>query len=159
MFCKFCGNELNENAVVCTKCGCAIPTNNEKEKNLPRNGDTVAESSVLTKTANILSYISIGLIVLSFFFWCLSVVGASVSSRIYAGSSISKSTVFSYLWLNFGCLLISFISTILSFLVSTATFIVGLCSKNRQNSFKSNVIFIIAFFLLVLAILTAATHF
>lgn len=159
MFCKFCGNELNENAVVCTKCGCPITTDNKKEKKSTRNNDTIAESSVLTKTTNILSYISIALIVFSFFFWCLSVVGASVSSRFYLGSSVSRSTVFSSLWLNFGCLLVSFISTILTFLVSIATFIVGLCNKNRQNSFKSNVIFIIAFFLLVLAIITAITHF
>lgn len=24
MFCKYCGNELTENAVVCTKCGCLV---------------------------------------------------------------------------------------------------------------------------------------
>ncbi len=27
MFCKYCGNELNENAVVCTKCGCSAEKN------------------------------------------------------------------------------------------------------------------------------------
>lgn len=32
-YCTYCGNEVNENAVVCVKCGCAIPnscTNNNK---------------------------------------------------------------------------------------------------------------------------------
>ena len=27
MFCKYCGNEVNDNAVVCTKCGCPAEKN------------------------------------------------------------------------------------------------------------------------------------
>lgn len=29
-YCTYCGNEVNENAVVCVKCGCAIPQANSK---------------------------------------------------------------------------------------------------------------------------------
>lgn len=29
-YCTYCGNEVNENAVVCVKCGCAIPQVNNK---------------------------------------------------------------------------------------------------------------------------------
>lgn len=29
MFCQNCGNEINDNAVVCIHCGCAVPSNTE----------------------------------------------------------------------------------------------------------------------------------
>ena len=29
-YCTYCGNEVNENAVVCVKCGCAIPQANNQ---------------------------------------------------------------------------------------------------------------------------------
>ena len=154
MFCKFCGNELNENAVVCTKCGCAIPTNNKKEKKLPRNGDTVAESSVLIKTVTILSYVSIALITISFFFWCISVVDAHISTRIFHDIALDTTTAHSYFWLEDTYLVCLFVSSILTFLTSTANFIVGLLCKDSNVSFKSNVVFIISTILLVLAILS-----
>lgn len=39
MFCKHCGKEINDNAVVCVYCGCAVSERyNEPDPNAPANG-------------------------------------------------------------------------------------------------------------------------
>lgn len=39
MFCKHCGKEINDNAVVCVHCGCAVSERyNEPDPNAPANG-------------------------------------------------------------------------------------------------------------------------
>ena len=38
MFCKHCGNEVNDQAAVCTKCGCATNGNRPTEIDTPSTG-------------------------------------------------------------------------------------------------------------------------
>ena len=33
MFCKNCGNEVNDNAVICVKCGCSLKDEPKKNEN------------------------------------------------------------------------------------------------------------------------------
>ena len=37
MFCRICGNELNEQAVICTKCGCAVDNKNLRKDDKAMN--------------------------------------------------------------------------------------------------------------------------
>ena len=42
MFCKKCGKEINDDAVVCVHCGCAVddkkPASNAQDFNTPKTG-------------------------------------------------------------------------------------------------------------------------
>ena len=38
MYCKKCGKEINDEAVVCIHCGCAVAKEVEKDHNQPKNG-------------------------------------------------------------------------------------------------------------------------
>lgn len=42
MFCRHCGKEINDNAVVCVHCGCAVSEKYDKiDPNAPANGGLV----------------------------------------------------------------------------------------------------------------------
>ena len=38
MYCKKCGKEINDEAVVCIHCGCAVAKEVEQDYNQPKNG-------------------------------------------------------------------------------------------------------------------------
>ncbi|MGN1051034.1 MAG: zinc-ribbon domain-containing protein [Acutalibacteraceae bacterium] len=63
-FCTHCGNEVNENAVVCVKCGCAIEHTNTK--NII---STIAENAKKTQISFTLGIIGI------LFAWIFALVG------------------------------------------------------------------------------------
>ncbi|MDO4757371.1 MAG: zinc ribbon domain-containing protein, partial [Parabacteroides sp.] len=60
-FCTHCGNEVNENAVVCVKCGCAIPNTNTYSNSFVKTNSVVDVISQRIKTNGII-WIVIGVI-------------------------------------------------------------------------------------------------
>ena len=61
MFCKNCGNEVNENAVVCLNCGAAIENeNNESVANQPKKANAMAITGFV-----------LGLVALFLSFFCI----------------------------------------------------------------------------------------
>ena len=57
MFCRHCGNEVNDNAVVCNKCGCSVK-------------ETIAKPKVEINVFTIISLIlGIGLYICNVFLW------------------------------------------------------------------------------------------
>lgn len=89
-FCTYCGNEVNENAVVCLKCGCAIPKQGTYSNNQTSNAYISPETLVNTVTqrikTNSIIWIVIGSlqILIGIFNWLLLVVGIlNLVSAIY----------------------------------------------------------------------------
>lgn len=60
-FCTHCGNEVNENAVICVKCGCAIPDTKAYGHNFTQRNSVVDVISQRIKTNGII-WIVIGAI-------------------------------------------------------------------------------------------------
>ena len=57
-FCPTCGNELNENAVVCVKCGTALSGNNvvrPSETSLMKNTNTLKLGIILLSVSSLVS--------------------------------------------------------------------------------------------------------
>lgn len=89
MFCSHCGNEVNDEAVVCIHCGCAIT---QRKSNL-KNGDasTQTEISELKRIAKV--FMIIATFILAIFIvpliWCLPML-RDYSNKIENGEPISS---------------------------------------------------------------------
>lgn len=57
MFCKICGNEVNDNAVICPKCGCPIDEQQYNNKIVKSSNNKQASYSGLQLTTAIILYI------------------------------------------------------------------------------------------------------
>lgn len=80
-FCTKCGNELIDEAVVCTKCGCATSTNpipNLNEK---------SELSTVAKVFMIISTVLLGLYLIPLV-WCVPMT-ISYTNKVKNGEQIS----------------------------------------------------------------------
>ena len=129
MFCKICGNELNENAVVCVKCGCAV----EQEKKVEK----VAEKSVsvggTTTAYKVLDFVTKVLVVLA--------VTLFMASRI------------TYQWENYlSYLVVCFIFATMAYGTGLATFIIGFKKENKNRIFSSVLTFILVSAVLAISI-------
>ena len=127
MFCKICGNELHEKAIVCPKCGCAISEDKCNKKNI--NGLNEPNEDIITKLFNAFRYISVGLICISLALLIMTIFGD---------------------WIIVIPLLIL---GILGFLSSTALFIIGFMNKDKEKAFANYVVFMISVALLAVSIL------
>ena len=78
-YCQTCGAEVNENAVVCTQCGCAIP----QQSNTSDGTDGLATAS---KVFMILGCIAQGWLLLPLA-WCLPIT-ISVCGKMKRGEKI-----------------------------------------------------------------------
>ena len=154
MFCKICGNELNEKAVICPKCGCAVekvkPPKIKKEKNI-------------TNFFMIIKYITVILLCFAVMFMTLSIIFSYVKVNEYLYLDYSKYTGYDLsgsiyaLWrtnyeLSIPCLIFS----ILSYVFSAIGFALGFKKENKEKRFATDVMFIIANFILVLSICCGA---
>lgn len=74
-YCQSCGAEVNENAVVCTKCGCSVSSKKESTENGGNDGLAVASKIFL-----ILGCIAQGWLLLPLA-WCLPIT-ISICSRM-----------------------------------------------------------------------------
>lgn len=64
MYCKNCGHEINDNAVVCINCGCSV-------ENKPQNFEKTSTVQTVAKVFMILSCVSTGFISILYFFMML----------------------------------------------------------------------------------------
>ena len=62
MFCQICGNEINEQAIICPKCGCTVASNPKKSKNTTHSKVTTYSKS------DVLNYVTLILICLTLIF-------------------------------------------------------------------------------------------
>lgn len=80
-YCKKCGNELLDEAVVCTKCGCAIDPNMFMSKNKKSELSTLA-----------IVFMIIGTVIMGFYLipltWCIPMT-ISYSNKVKNGENIS----------------------------------------------------------------------
>ena len=57
MFCKYCGQELNDQAVVCTNCGCSVKNFAPKKKKI--------ETKITTETPAVYKHLNIACFILA----------------------------------------------------------------------------------------------
>ena len=141
-FCTKCGNELMDEAVICTKCGCMIAPAEKAHPIAPAiNAEPVAETTKSTTVAEpkiitVFSFIYHCLAAITLFFMGLSVatayVSSSISSGYYSGYYIS-----SYFYLDEGCSIPAAIVSILAFGISTAKFIITMIKARDLKSVLS----------------------
>lgn len=151
MFCRACGNEINDNAILCPKCGCATERKNEK-KLIKEIGNG------LNLFFNIANYIDVILICLTLTAFALSIGTA----EIYTSASTTKTqyyiSAFSTFNPNISALIVSFILSLCSYVFGTTSFILGFFQVNRTKRFTSDVLFIIVNCLLFLLLFCCAVH-
>lgn len=104
MFCRICGNEINEEAFFCTNCGCAIKEN--------RFDETKSASRLVF---NIFNYISTGL-------FCLSLI------LDFLFPIFKEQLIFKDLWVT-----VMFILSIFALISGTASVILGFFKVNRTK--------------------------
>lgn len=140
MFCKICGNELNEQVVVCPKCGCAI-VEDKKIKTSIRNTDT-------RKLFNILRYIAALLISLSIMFVFIAIFGSSTD--LYYSKYTDTVWVSWYTDSDFSVVGIIFAS--FGFIPSLVNFILSFKDENKKKRFSSDITFMISILTIILSI-------
>ena len=141
MFCKTCGNELHENAVICPKCGCAV--GNAKPIKQKSSNNT-------SKALTVINYMSVILICIATMFIASSVFSATVD--VYEGYSSIITTYYAYFWTNIEDSITGMVFAIIALVVSIIGFVLGLKKENKDKSFRSSVIFIISIVLLITSI-------
>ncbi len=135
MYCTNCGNELNDKAVACPKCGCAV------ENNLSTEKDIKTDNAKGTSLAfSVFNYVSVSLICLAIMFFALSIIFAEILTLVEGTSTIYISSVFC---LNDVSLIISFVLSLLSYVCGTVFFILGFGKRNKQKRILSDVLFIV----------------
>ena len=153
MFCKICGNELNEKAVICPKCGCTV------EEHTPVKAKKSTSSG--NSAYKVLKYISATLLILALSFMMLSIVyahihcfhGLYVSTRNYGYDFWVDGNVYADLWFNLGMAITSLALAFLGFICSVITFALSFSGENRKTGFSSYVMFIASITTLFLSIL------
>ena len=132
MFCRICGNELHEQAIVCPKCGCAV----DNIKPIKKQGKET--TSTISGAVKVLNYITVVLICAALTCFALSIVMARN---------------WTYRWrLNYGTLLAFFIVSIASFGTALSTFILSFKKETNSTRFVNDVLFIISTSFLFVAI-------
>ena len=135
MFCKICGNELNEKAVICPKCGCAVEDKTPvKAKKSTSSGNSAYK---------VLKHISATLLILALTFMMLSLI----YSEIYCKYS------FGAFYFDPGTAITSLALAFLGFICSVITFALSFSGENRKTGFSSYVMFIASITILFLSIL------
>mgnify|MGYP005781936085 CR=1 FL=1 len=158
MFCKICGKELNDQAVICPGCGCAVNNNlpTTKQKTKKETADNTGNPSTLY---TVFKYLTVGIICFATMFLILSLIfdyiyvdhflSTSAYSRFISGSIYASS------YTNSGMSIACLIFSILSYSFACITFALGFKSENKSKRFSSDVLFIIVNFLLILAIVAS----
>ena len=146
MFCKTCGNELNDLAVVCPKCGCAVNEEKTKQK----------KEIDLSKLHSILSYVALAVLCLAVIFMVCSILSAHVnlgtSYYQYYDGEIAYINTYGYWRLGGSSMITSFVFSILGFLTSVANFILGFKKENKERFFRSTAIFMFGIVMMFLSV-------
>lgn len=155
MFCKNCGNEINEKAIICPKCGCAI----EEETQLTKRTTIINESnSYLNLCFNIVNYITVGLICLTLTAFALSIGLAEIYTSVSATDSRYYFHAYSYFNPNISALIVSFVLSICGYAFETTSFVLGFFKNNKTKRITSDVLFIIVNCLLFLLLFCCSIH-
>ena len=155
MFCRICGNELNDAAIICPKCGCAVEER-IKPIEIKKTKVQSSDSSMMFKVFN---YISVALIALTIMFFALSIIYAWIDVDIYKSSSFTGSSSYSArtsYFLNYSLSLLCLISSICAYGTGTTSFVLGFKPDNKEKRFLSDALYIIVNFLLCVAIFSVA---
>ena len=143
MFCRVCGNEVRDEAVFCTKCGCAIV---ESKKTIAKKDN---QNSNTDKLFNVFRYLSLVVVSLSVMFLLSAIIIPYVHISVYTSysyASWSPDNSFSMVSLTFA---------ILGLILSIVNFILGFREENKEKRFSSDVIFIISIITFILSIFCA----
>ncbi len=155
MFCKICGKELNDNAVICPGCGCAVNNNlkpvAEETKVEPIKSEENKAKNPIFTTHSVMQYVTMVLIcfAVTFLFLALISIGIDVDVFETRYDILAWGDLYFYFEYAIPC----FVFTILSYISALFTFILGFNSANKYKRFSSNTLFIIVQFLLFIAIL------
>lgn len=153
MFCKICGNELSDQAVICPKCGCAVVE--EKKVKVKTKNNTSNTGKLFT----VFKYVSIALICLSIMFMFLAIFGSYINISEYLYLDYSKYTgytlegsIYASWWTDYGLSIPCIIFACLGFVVSVSNFILSFKNENKEKRFSSDVIFIVSVLTMILSI-------
>ncbi len=146
MFCKTCGNELNDNAVICPKCGCEVVSLKKTKEKSPV--DTSKVLSIFNYIVISIICLAIAFIVCAIFYCDLNVY---LTTSYYSGYSISE-----YWHPNYELMIASLVLGSIGFVISIIGFIFGFRKENIDKRFRSSVIFIVSFVVLFLSIIGAS---
>ncbi len=140
MFCKYCGNQINENAVVCPQCGCAVVE--EKKKR------TYTSSEKKKITFNVMNYATVFFFSLALTFVLLAIV--NYNAIYYSGTYLSSS--YFYFFYDEEFFAVGLVFSLLSVCSAITGFIFGLFKENREKRFISDVLLFISLCILVITI-------
>ena len=146
MYCKTCGNELNDLAVVCPKCGCAVNEEKTKQK----------KEIDLSKLHSILSYVALAILCLAVIFMVISIISADMwintSYYQYYDGEIAYINTYGYWNINENPMIASFVFSILGFLTSIANFVLGFKKENKDKLFRATAIYMFGVVMMFLSI-------
>ena len=145
MFCKICGNELNEKAVICPKCGCAV-----ENAKLPKIKKPINSPKFMV----ICKYASIVLLCFTFMFMMVSIIDPYVYAYDFlylTSGDIYGSIIVSWRPAR-GTAIACVIFSVLSYVISAIGFAFSFKKENKVKRFVFDVIFIIANFVLLVSI-------
>lgn len=147
MFCKICGNELNEKAVICPKCGCTV------EEHTPVKAKKSTSSG--NSAYKVLKYISATLLILALTFMMLSLIYSEIDcyESLYISNYGIRGSIWAYLHFEPGTAVVSLMLAFLGFVCSVTTFALSFSGENRKTGFSSYVMFIASLATLFLSIL------
>lgn len=158
MFCKNCGNELNDKAIICPKCGCAVTNikQNTIRANAPQQVNAECEMQQGAYSApkkslicSILNIVTIAFISASLMLLFMTLIDPYIRTYYY-----NYDVDFYY---DFDMFLVSFIFSVVAYLVATVSFVLGFFKNNRGSMITCISLFVIVNFLLVTTIYAIAT--
>ena len=115
MFCSHCGNEVNNDAVVCIHCGCSIASQKTSLKNENiSNQNNISGLKIAAKILMIISTVIMGIYLIPLA-WCIPML-SSYSNKIEKGEPIS---------IGFKVCILIFVSLVAGILL--------LCDKENQQ--------------------------
>lgn len=133
-FCTKCGNELLDEAVVCMKCGCAVSNSAQGHTAISNHPKVSVDTSTAKrgKCLNVFNFVfDVSAILYMAMLWisvAYSYVWADIYTTRYSGYNISVN-----LYLEYGCIIIAFILSIVMLGFGITCFSVTLANRHREE--------------------------
>ena len=134
MFCKNCGNELSDNAYVCTKCGCLV-----NEENSETQSTTITESGNKNNDKKSLLVRIFLIITIGFIFAALTCDLLAV-----AAMDIYVTDYYIDLYINSTWAAMAFIDGLLALGFGIATFVLGVKNTDKILKMMSIICFVVS---------------
>ena len=160
MFCKKCGKELSEQALVCLKCG--TPTINYKGSEKKSSNNVTKEKAFNLYV--LFKYITAITMCLSLLFllWSICSPEYGVWEDLYLdankltsyyGKIMVYGDITIYWFPNYALSIVFLVLASLSFILSIVTFVKGFAKENKERRFATDMMFIVSCILLFISIL------